>query len=153
MPAVLGVDPGVNGGLAVLHSDASIAHVRAFKPEMTHVDLVDCLKEGIAFMRVLQSRVVYVEKVGYMPTDGGKGANTFGRVDGLIRGGLLMAGYPPRDVMPMTWQAAMGCLTGGNKSISKARAQELYPKEKITHAIADAILIARYGVSRQCSAT
>jgi hypothetical protein len=39
----------------------------------------------------------------------------------------------------------MQCLTGGDKNISKRRAQELFPSLKITHAVADALLIAEYG--------
>jgi hypothetical protein len=39
----------------------------------------------------------------------------------------------------------MRCLTKGDKNVSKARAQELFPALKITHATADALLIAEYG--------
>ncbi len=43
------------------------------------------------------------------------------------------------------WQKEMGCLTKGDKNVTKRRAQELFPTLKITHAIADALLIAEYG--------
>jgi hypothetical protein len=39
----------------------------------------------------------------------------------------------------------MQCLTKGDKNVSKAAAQRLWPKLKITHANADALLIAEYG--------
>jgi hypothetical protein len=43
----------------------------------------------------------------------------------------------------------MGCLTGGDKNVSKNRALELFPEvdevKKITHATADALLIGKYG--------
>jgi len=38
----------------------------------------------------------------------------------------------------------MGCLTKGDKNVSKRRAQELFPALKVTHAIADALLIAEF---------
>jgi len=57
---------------------------------------------------------------------------------------------PAVDVYPMMWQAKMECLTGGNKNVSKHRAQELFPGVRITHAVADALLIAEYGRRRQC---
>jgi hypothetical protein len=38
----------------------------------------------------------------------------------------------------------MGCLTKGDKNVSKSRAQELFPSIKVTHAIADALLIAEH---------
>jgi hypothetical protein len=143
--SVMGVDPGVRGGLAVLCGDGTVAHVCAFRPDMTHGELVGAVRRGLEILAWQGGHSVFVEKVGYMPGDGGKGANTFGRVDGLIRGALHAIGYPPTDVSPMTWQAAMECLTGGNKNVSKNKAKELYPDLKMTHAIADALLIARYG--------
>ena len=45
----------------------------------------------------------------------------------------------------MRWQKYLGCLTKGDKNVSKAKAQELFPDLKITHAIADSLLIAEYG--------
>jgi hypothetical protein len=38
-------------------------------------------------------------------------------------------------------------MTKGNKNITKQKAQELFPGIKVTHAIADALLIATYGKS------
>jgi len=49
------------------------------------------------------------------------------------------------DISPQRWQRALGCLTSGNKNISKQRAQQLFPQLKITHCIADATLICYYG--------
>jgi len=146
--AVMGIDPGVNGGLAVLRIDGGVEYLRAFQPSMTHAELVDAVRFALKCMAYWKSRTVYVEKVGSMPTDGRRAANTFGRVDGLIRGALLMAGYPPLDVSPMMWQSAMECLSGGNKNVTKKRALELFPRERITHAVADALLIAEYGRRR-----
>jgi hypothetical protein len=41
-------------------------------------------------------------------------------------------------------------MTKGDKNITKRKAQELFPEIKITHAIADSLLIAEYG-RRLCS--
>lgn len=38
----------------------------------------------------------------------------------------------------------MGCLTNGDKNITKQRAQQLFPSAKVTHKIADALLLAEY---------
>lgn len=148
MIATMAVDPGVDGGLAVLRGDGTVAHLRGFKPSMTHKELVDAVLLGLEILALEGSREVFVELVGYMPTDGGQGANTFGRVDGLIRGAILARGYKPQDAYPQRWQAALECMTGGNKNISKRKAQELWPQEKWTHATADAALIAEYGRRR-----
>lgn len=148
MIAVLGIDPGVDGGLALLRGDGTVAHLRAFKPSMTHAELIDALRLGLKLLALENSRAVFMEKVGHMTGDGGQGSNTFGRVDGLLRGGVLMAGYKPTDTYPQQWQAALECMTGGNKNVSKRKAIELWPNEKWTHAVADAALIAEFGRRR-----
>jgi hypothetical protein len=52
---------------------------------------------------------------------------------------------PFEEVSPVKWQKVMGCLSKGDKNVTKAAAQRLFPDIKITHAIADALLIAEYG--------
>jgi hypothetical protein len=47
------------------------------------------------------------------------------------------------------WQKSLGCLTHGDKNVSKAAAQRLFPGMKITHATADALLIAYYGYTKE----
>lgn len=55
---------------------------------------------------------------------------------------LVGIGIPFEERVPRVWQKIMGCLTGGDKNVSKARAQQLFPQIKVTHAIADSLLIA-----------
>jgi len=47
-------------------------------------------------------------------------------------------------ITPQSWMKALGCMTGGDKKISKAKAQALFPQLKITNDMADALLIAEY---------
>jgi hypothetical protein len=61
---------------------------------------------------------------------------------------LTAAGIPFTRVRPQIWQKELNCLTGGQKNITKQRAQELFPSIKVTHAIADALLIAKYGTQQ-----
>ena len=72
-------------------------------------------------------------------------AFTFGRGYGNIEMALTAAGIPFERVRPQVWQKALGCLTKGDKNITKRKAQELFPSIKVTHAIADSLLIANYG--------
>jgi hypothetical protein len=76
---------------------------------------------------------------------GVKSAFTFGNGYGHLEMALTAAGIPFERVRPQKWQQAMGCMTKGDKNVSKRRAQELYPQLKVTHATADALLIATYG--------
>ena len=71
-------------------------------------------------------------------------AFTFGRSYGFLRGLLAANGIKREDVTPQKWQAELGCRSKGDKNVTKAKAQELWPNEKITHANADAMLIAEY---------
>lgn len=58
----------------------------------------------------------------------------------------LLAAYeiPYREVTPQKWQQEMQCRSGGDKNVTKAAAQKRWPSDKITHANADASLIAEY---------
>jgi len=48
-------------------------------------------------------------------------------------------------VRPKVWQKALCCMTGGDKNVSKAKAQQLWPNTKWIHATSDAALICEYG--------
>lgn len=148
IPAVMAIDPGVNGGIAIIDSNRVPYYLLGLKSSMSQRELVYAVRDAADALSGLGSKVCYIEKVGYMPRDGGKGANTFGRVDGLLRGAALAYELELREVSPVLWQSKLNCLSGGNKNVTKYKAQELFPNIKgITHATADALLIAFYGVS------
>lgn len=149
----MGVDPGVNGGVAVLRYDGSVAFVAGLNRAMTQGDAVGVVEAAKDVLLSHGGGLCFCEKVGAMPTDGRKGANTFGRIDGILRGAVLAR---PRiamtDVPPVIWQARMECMTQGNKEVSLRRARQLFPgafpaKQLKGDAlrIADALLIAEYG--------
>jgi Holliday junction resolvasome RuvABC endonuclease subunit len=80
-----------------------------------------------------------------MPRQGVSSTFKFGTSYGFLRGVLVALEVPFEAVTPAKWQRSMSCLTKGDKNVTKARAQELFPEVKVTHAIADALLIAEYG--------
>jgi hypothetical protein len=90
----------------------------------------------------------YLEAVSSSPQMGVVSSFSFGRGYGNLEMALTAAGIPFERVRPQVWQKAMGCMTKGNKNISKQRAQELFPDKKIIHATADALLIALYGTKQ-----
>lgn len=144
--AVMGVDPGVRGGLAVLRADGTPGFVRGFKPSMTEHELATLVQWAADILKMRGGSTCYMEKVGYIRGDGGQGAFTFGRVYGFLRGALRARDVDLKDVPPQLWQARMECLSGGDKNVTKRRAAEIYPSFKpMTHAVADALLIAAYG--------
>lgn len=134
---ILGIDPGKSGGFAVITETDAV--VFAFD-KMTPRDIVLTLKEYIPNITV-----AYIEQVSAFPGQGVCSVFTFGQNYGWWQGVLTALGIPIERVSPLKWQTYMKCRTGGNKNVSKARAQEIFPEKKITHAIADALLIAEYG--------
>jgi len=68
----------------------------------------------------------------------------FGQSYGFLRGVLIASEIRFVEVRPQEWQKAMGCLSRGDKNVTKAKAQQLWPAQKITHATADALLLAEY---------
>ena len=132
----LGIDPGKGGGIAWVTDDNAMA----WKMPATERDLWDLLS-------AMKANVdhCWIEKVHSMPGQGVKSMFTFGQHYGMLRAFLIAARIPFEAIPPGTWQRGMSCLTKGDKNVSKTRAQELFPSLKITHATADALLIAEWG--------
>lgn len=149
MTGVIGIDPGKSGGIAVLGESGNVRMV--CKMPLTPHDLAEALSE-------YRECFAIIEKVG--PARGRDGrkqgvssAFTFGFGTGVIHGVIAACGIPFEEVSPVKWQTAMGCRSGGDKNVTKARAQQLFPNVKVTHANADSLLIAEYARrtrSQQC---
>jgi len=136
MKYFLGIDPGVSGGLAIVNSLGELSDAVGFK-NLTETDIND-------WMLAYPYSLALLEKVHSMPKQGVKSTFTFGQSYGLLRGVLVANNLKREFVTPQVWQKALGCMTKGDKNVTKAKAQELFPNRKITHAIADACLIAEY---------
>lgn len=137
MKTYVGVDPGVSGSSVAILPSGEIATLRH---DATERDIADWFAE-IGKQEVF----AMLEQVSAMPKQGVVSMFKFGQSFGLLRG-LLIAGRVPFEmVTPVKWQSALKCRTGGNKNVTKAKAQELFPHHKWTHRTADAVLLAEYG--------
>lgn len=148
---IIGIDPGKGGGIAIISEDGE---ARAYKMPETASDLFDLLPTDTEFYPLLPVPIVYVEQVNAGPKMASRAAFKFGQCVGEIRMACIANGLRLEYVTPMKWQKAMGLLSKGRKlgegdtakkNRNKARAQELFPGIKVTHALADALLIAEYG--------
>ena len=142
---IIGLDPGSNGGIAWITDGKPCAE----KMPDTLQDLWELivsisLNAGGGGTGIH----AYLEQVYSSPQQGVKSAFTFGNGFGHLEMALTAAGIPFTRVRPQIWQKELNCLTGGQKNITKQRAQELFPSIKVTHAIADALLIAKYGTQQ-----
>jgi hypothetical protein len=136
----MGIDPGKSGGWAVLRADGSVWAVGRTSDTTTLLT------------------ALMVEKVGASPQMGRTSAFSFGESYGVIQGMLLAQDYELLLVTPQKWQKEFGLIqktpkgekreVGRNstakKKANKAMAAKLFPGQKITHAWADALLIAEY---------
>ena len=138
MSMVIGIDPGISGGIAFIGNE-----VIAYKMPETERDVFDLL-DGI-FEGCGEAPTVFLEKVHTMKGQGIASSGKFMQGYGFLRGILIALKYPLHDVSPIKWQRTLGCLTKGDKNVTKQMAQQLFPQIKVTHSIADALLIAYFG--------
>ncbi len=139
----IGIDPGGSGGLARYLN----GHHFAIKMPETEQDIID----GLGFLRGPYGCYAMIEHVHSMPGAGVSGMFKFGMSYGGLRMALVAAGIGFERVSPVKWQRYFGLLRlnkdetiKDKKNRHKAKAQELTALPKITHAVADALLIAEY---------
>lgn len=157
MAKVVGIDPGVNGGLAIYDGKS----VKCFKvptlkkeisgktrTEIDRAKLHNIFLEG-AFYGVCSR--VYVEKVHSMPGQGVASMFSFGVSYGVVLGMIASWEWETVDVRPQEWRKSIGVLEGKEGSIITATA--LMPNgvgEWHSHdGLAEAALIAYYGWEKE----
>ena len=144
----LGIDPGMGGGLATISDGSStLIPVDASPMPKTERDIWNWI------CQTSHAQVAMIEKVqGYIGNaQPGSAMFKFGMSYGGLRMALIAASIPFEEVTPQKWQKALGIAPrkkneskGQFKNRLKAKAQQLYPNEKVTLATADALLIATY---------
>lgn len=133
----IGIDPGANGAVAWIDGYADCFKFK----DKTMLDIF----EDIEFIEGLEGeKFCMIERVSSSPQMGVKSAFTFGHGYGMLVGFLTALRIPHEFVTPAKWQGSLSCRSKGNKNITKAKAQQLFPDLKITHGNADALLIAEY---------
>jgi crossover junction endodeoxyribonuclease RuvC len=158
---VIGVDPGITGGIAFLR--VGLAALAIF--EMPTLELARNGKKKRAINSYELARLIdantradatvaWVENVGAKPSDGAVQAFQFGQATGLIVGVLAGQFITTERVAPVSWRRAMGIQAGAGKDISRATATKLFPRYAEQFARvkdegkAEAALIALYGAQQ-----
>lgn len=140
---IVGIDPGVGGGLAwsICGGSLAVANMPDTPHELTAL-LEELQREGPVR--------IYLEKVGgYIGGDGNTGSSmfTFGTNFGRIEGVSAALKIPLEPVTPQKWQSALSLGTSAGLTKSqwkkklKLRALQLYPSTAVSLKVADAILI------------
>jgi len=155
---IIGIDPGVNGGIAwITDGKPCVEKMPDTLQDLWELIVSISLNAGSGGTGIH----AYLEEVHVAPSFaksadgkenkirmGSRSAFTFGRGYGNLEMALTAAGIPFARIRPQAWQKELGCLTKGDKNVSKRKAQELFPSMKVTHATADALLIAKYGTQQ-----
>jgi len=151
---VLGIDPGLTGGLAIVKVDNGAA------PQL--IAAIDIPIAGVkAKMRVDALAIAHwvrhhhpdhavIERAGVLPGQGIASGFKYGRAVGTLEATVALCEVPFTIVEPSVWKRRAG-LYGADKEQSRLRALQLFPSAHLLlalkkhHGRAEAALIALFG--------
>ena len=147
---IIGIDPGLDGGIAIISGTSTSSHIELLETIPTETKggfikrQVDAQKLS-NILRVYPDLVCYLEGVASRPGQGVASVFSFGDTYGAIRGVLGALNIPVYTVSPSKWKKA---LEVSSKEDSLKASKDLFPSvqfKKKDHNIAEALLIAYYG--------
>ena len=151
---IIGIDPGLSGGIAVLKKNKVLAlfdmpvmpEGKKNKRQLNSAQLANIIKDNIVNDEEV---VVIVEQVNAMPGQGVTSMFNFGQTFGAIKGICAALGLSIFFVRPSKWKKHFE-LINSSKDSSRTKVIEMYPnlssqlsKKKDVNK-SDAILIARF---------
>ena len=151
---IIGVDPGVSGGISILENKKVIEvydmptmiEGKKNKRQVNGSQVTNIIKENVDTNK---ETTVVVEHVNAMPGQGVTSMFNFGQSFGVIKGVCAALSLPIYFVRPTKWKKHFN-LIKTNKEAGRTKAIEVYPEisgklsRKKDSNRADAILIARY---------
>lgn len=155
---ICGVDPGLNGALALLESaDGPVRVVdcadmpRGLRGPTSQKEQVDILSLA-DILRRWKPDVVALELVHAVQDSGAAGAFNFGHSFCAVEATTLTLGISLRMITPQSWKKTMG-LHKTDKRASLAMAQRMFPDAPLRlakhEARAEAILIAMHLITKE----
>jgi crossover junction endodeoxyribonuclease RuvC len=154
---VIGIDPGIHGGLAIVEREDGTA------PRL--IDAIDVptvgsgAKERVNVLAIRKwllehnPSFAFIERAQAMPKQGASSGFKYGRATGSIEAVLACCEIPVEIVEPSMWKRALR-LKGKDKEGSRQLALQLFPSahdllaRKRDHNRAEAVLIAHAGMLR-----
>ena len=129
MTIIGGIDPGLEGALAILDFHNSLLHLWDTPTVTMRVGDKDRKRidpEGYLYA-LNQQKIdnLALEKVHSTPNDGHTGAFTFGKTTGVTIGLLVALGIPFSETTPAQWK--LDLRVPANKDSARHRASELFP--------------------------
>jgi crossover junction endodeoxyribonuclease RuvC len=155
---VLGVDPGVSGGLAVVEIADGAAPVLVECIDIPVVGTGAKERVDVAAIRNFIDRHqpirARIERAQAMPKQGASSGFKYGRAVGAIEATVALCSIPMEIIEPSAWKRFWK-LPGKDKESGRQRALQLFPAahallaRKKDHGRAEAALIALFGASIQ----
>lgn len=156
MPIILGIDPGLSGGLAFL-SAAPGQPKRVISADDIPVYGVDAKRrvDALAVAKMIQAcppDFAVIERAQAMPDQGASSGFNYGRAVGALEAVVFGMEIPLEIIEASAWKKAHG-LIKTDKEASRQKALLLFPDahawlaRKKDHGRAEAVLIANYGSS------
>lgn len=154
MKAIIGIDPGKSGALAVIF-DGNVLNTMIMPVAGNAID-INALAIFIHARQVEfgDSLIAYIEKVGAMPGQGVTSMFSFGFSTGIIHGILGAYHIPTYIVAPQTWKKVVLADTKKDKDAAIQYCRRVYPNvsllatercKKPHDGLADSICIATHG--------
>jgi crossover junction endodeoxyribonuclease RuvC len=157
---VIGIDPGIGGGIASYNGEILDVSPMPFidefavKKEMDWQGVIDLAQtKWMKHNEPNMNTHVFIEQTWAHPKQGVTSVFTFGYHSGALYGIFLALGFFVHYVSPQKWKAAMG-LTGKEKLESVKLAETLFPEHQNVFrgpkggprdGPAESSLIAKYG--------
>ena len=144
----IGIDPGKNGGVAVINEITNHEPVISFRCPKTPKEMALSLMATIPVDVSFDNVRVLIEHVHAMPSNGVVSMFSFGQNLGHWEGILGAFEFTPEYAGPRTWMQHYDCKPRMDKKDRKrylrGLAEELFPNIKMTFNVSDALLIANY---------
>ena len=155
---ILGIDPGLDGAIAVLTEAGELVAIHDMPTLLDGAKGRRAVNPALfaSIIRSTQARRAYCELIGPRPTDGTTGAFGFGRSRGIIEGVLAAGGVPLAMIAPPVWKRVSSIAPGKeNKDSARSVAISRWPSQAALFARkcdcdrAEAALIGLAGLLRE----
>jgi crossover junction endodeoxyribonuclease RuvC len=130
MQYIIGIDPGLNGAVAILDAKTG-ALIEVWSMPVVELKVGKATKRKVspevlaAELRPWMDGTAVIEQVASSPQMGVTSAFGFGESYGIVRGVLAGMAIPCRTVVPAKWKKDMGL--NSSKDGSRAKALQMWP--------------------------
>lgn len=160
--AIIGIDPGLSGGIAILRGNhvADVIPIPATEGDVDVARLVKWIQQKTLYDPYIggMNVIAYIEAVHAMPGQGVSSMFKFGYVTGILHGVIRTLEIPLKLATPQAWKKEILAGTAKDKQAAIDYCLRMYPdvcflateKSRVHHSgMCDALCIAEYGYKNE----